>query len=159
MTAANPWGEPPGRATDLRELFGAVLRGRASLTTDLNLPQPQPHLTRAARARLISALEAYSGALVASQLPVPHSIRDELRLQRSVATLRGPASQRGAGGRSVEAVRPHGAEQAQSGTGWRGPERRRRSGDRRACGGDRRGSAADRLSLQASNGGTGDRRR
>ncbi|MDQ6873885.1 MAG: hypothetical protein M3042_02310, partial [Actinomycetota bacterium] len=121
MTRADPWQPTSGRGIDLRELFGRVLRARAALTTDLNLPAPQPHLTRTSRAHLIAALEDYAAALSASRLPVPHSIRDELRLQRSVASLRGPGSQRRSGhaaetghlrgvGQPLPAARPHSGE-------------------------------------------------
>lgn len=166
MTGADSWQPTIGRGIDLRELFSRVLRARAALTADLNLPAPQPHLTRTSRAHLIAALESYAAALSASRLPVPHSIRDELRLQRSVASLRGPGSQRHSGSAAgtghlcgvdqhpLPEVRPHSGEERRGRIG----DRRRRVGDRRGHG-DRRAADAGVTEPSRRPTGSADRRR
>ncbi len=63
-------------ATDVRRAREAVLARRVA-------PVVREDLVRAQRV-LLAALEAYVAELVVRRLPVPHRLRDDLRLQREL---------------------------------------------------------------------------
>jgi hypothetical protein len=75
----------PGVAFDhLLELFQEVIAARAALTVARRAPLGRSRLVDAPRARLLVALEAYTAELNSRNLPVPYSIRDDLRIQRRI---------------------------------------------------------------------------
>jgi hypothetical protein len=68
----------------LLELFQEVIAARAALTVARRAPLGRSRLVDAPRARLLVALEAYTAELNSRNLPVPYSIRDDLRIQRRI---------------------------------------------------------------------------
>lgn len=66
----------------LQTLLNQVIRARAALANGrhANLGLAAMDDTRA---RMVTSLEAYTGALHTLHLPVPYALRDELRTQRS----------------------------------------------------------------------------
>jgi hypothetical protein len=68
----------------LLELFQEVIAARAALTVARRAPLGRSRLVDAPRARLLGALEAYTAELNSRNLPVPYSIRDDLRIQRRI---------------------------------------------------------------------------
>jgi hypothetical protein len=75
----------PGPGFDhLLELFHEVIDARAALTVARRAPLGRSRLVDAPRARLLLALEAYTAELSSRNLPVPYSIRDDLRIQRRI---------------------------------------------------------------------------
>ena len=87
MTTTAPRPERSTAATDeiLALLMGELQKARAAWAAERGearhggSPSESP-----ARARLLAALEAYAAALDSRHLPLPPSIRDELRLRRGV---------------------------------------------------------------------------
>ena len=78
----------PGQRT-LPELLEDVRQARVALRqARLKVAQSQGGSasmhTRAAQQHLAKALRAYEQALTARRLPVPHALRDEMRLYRRV---------------------------------------------------------------------------
>ena len=75
----------PGFGFDhLLELFQEVIAARAAMTVARRAPLGRSRLVDAPRTRLLLALEAYTAELKARNLPVPYSIRDDLRIQRRI---------------------------------------------------------------------------
>jgi len=68
----------------LLELFQEVINARAAMTVARRAPLGRSRLIDAPRARLLTALEAYTAELNARNLPVPYGIRDDLRIQRRI---------------------------------------------------------------------------
>jgi len=68
----------------LLELFQEVISARAAMTVARRAPLGRSRLIDAPRARLLAALEAYTGELNVRNLPVPYGIRDDLRIQRRI---------------------------------------------------------------------------
>jgi hypothetical protein len=69
-------------------LWNKVVKARsvvASRRRDSPIPSSSPGYTAAgaiARADLLSALEAYAASLTRHRRPIPHALRDELRIKR-----------------------------------------------------------------------------
>jgi len=72
------------------ELFQEVISARAAMTVARRAPLGRSRLIDAPRKRLLVALEAYTAELESRNLPVPYSIRDDLRIQRRIL---GPAAE------------------------------------------------------------------
>jgi hypothetical protein len=66
----------------LQTLLSQVIRARAALA-DGRHANIRPAAMDDARAQMVMSLEAYTCALHSLHLPVPYSLRDELRAQRS----------------------------------------------------------------------------
>ena len=79
----------------LQTLLDQVIRARAALASGRHA-NLGPGAMDDVRAQMVTSLEAYTCALHALHLPVPYTLRDELRTQRS-------AYRNGTG----HAVRPH----------------------------------------------------
>jgi hypothetical protein len=61
-------------------LWNKVLKARGVVSRQRHLPVSRS--TAAARAELLSALEAYAASLTNHGRPIPYVLRDELRLKR-----------------------------------------------------------------------------
>jgi len=81
---ANPALTDPSGFERLLELFQEVNDARAAITIARRAPLGRSRLVDAPRTRLLNALEAYTAELQARHLPVPYSIRDDLRIQRRI---------------------------------------------------------------------------
>jgi hypothetical protein len=66
----------------LQVLLDQVIRARAALA-DGRHANLRPAAMDDARAEMVTSLEAYTWALNSLHLPVPYSLRDEMRAQRS----------------------------------------------------------------------------
>src|SRR5687767_1333430 len=74
---------PPDRShrPDLETLMSAVRNARQGVRT-LRSPPVDDRSLLAARAALLVAMEAYADELTARRLPIPRTLRDDLRLMR-----------------------------------------------------------------------------
>jgi hypothetical protein len=81
-------GPAPAHDQYLAALLSQSVVARDGLADALRTRGPAQRLVPAARARLLAALEAYASALDARNLPIPRRLRDDLRLQRALATAR-----------------------------------------------------------------------
>jgi hypothetical protein len=79
---------PRAHDRQLAALLRQNVAARDGLTEALRAPGSGHSVVPGARARLLAALEAYVCALEARGLPTPRRLRDELRLQRALATVR-----------------------------------------------------------------------
>lgn len=81
-------GAPPSPPVVLRplaRLLKDVVDARAALARARMMPGSRTDAGDEARARVLSAIEAYTAALEAQRLPVPYALRDELRIRRGVS--------------------------------------------------------------------------
>ena len=81
MPPLTPAG-PPFGLDPLSILMQEVISARAAMAVARRAPLGALNPVDLIRTRLLHALEAYTAALNARHLPVPHAIRDELRIQR-----------------------------------------------------------------------------
>jgi hypothetical protein len=72
---------------DLHRLLAVVAEGRRAMHAELRLPMKLQRRA-AVQGLLLAALESYTSALAARGLVVPPRLRDELALQRCLATRR-----------------------------------------------------------------------
>lgn len=79
-------GEHPSApgSRPLAWLLKDVVDARASLARARTLLGSPTGAGDHARARVLSAIEAYAAALEAQRLPVPYAMRDELRIRRGM---------------------------------------------------------------------------
>ena len=63
-------------------LWSELVSARDAVAEARQGPQGLSNMTELARRHLVTALEAYTAALQAQNLPVPYRLRDDLRLQR-----------------------------------------------------------------------------
>lgn len=73
----------PMRAPTLAELAADIRVAREVVAAMRIAPVVQPALL-SARQTLLRAMEAYALELTARRLPIPHQLRDDLRLQRDL---------------------------------------------------------------------------
>ena len=66
----------------LGALIQEVIDARAAMAVARRAPLGASNPVDLTRTRLLHALEAYAAELDARRLPVPHAIRDDLRIQR-----------------------------------------------------------------------------
>ena len=85
-----PIAPQPVRQADARlgHSLEALVCGRAAMTQALGAPPSDAKHQAGARRNLLKALEAYVDALGKRHLPVPPRLRDELSLQRQLASRR-----------------------------------------------------------------------
>lgn len=70
----------------LDRLLGALVAARSDMRAELASRPPDGRRQEIARERLLESLEAYASALAARGLSAPPNLRDELALQRNLAT-------------------------------------------------------------------------
>ena len=71
---------------DLDRLLAVLFRARSDMRTELASRPPDARRLLAARGRLLESLEAYTSGLAARNLSPPPKLRDELALQRNLAS-------------------------------------------------------------------------
>lgn len=84
VTASVPQGPVPDLPSGLARLQKDLLVARSAYQVVVRRPQRHPEQTRAAASRLLGCLEDFTAELRALQLPVPHRLREELRLLQSL---------------------------------------------------------------------------
>jgi hypothetical protein len=72
----------------LDRLLSVVLDARTAMQAELRVQPPNKQGQRTACRQLLEALEAYTAALSARGLSAPPTLRDELALQRGLASSR-----------------------------------------------------------------------
>lgn len=75
-------------AGDLQALFDSVVAARLRLADKRHLKSAVDLQSTAARSDLLTALEAYAGALTLAGRPMPYRLRDELFLCRRISGSR-----------------------------------------------------------------------
>jgi hypothetical protein len=75
---------PASDSDHLVSLFQEVVSARADMTVARRAPLGRSRMTDAPRTRLLLALEAYVAELEFRHVPVPYTIRDDLRIQRRI---------------------------------------------------------------------------
>jgi hypothetical protein len=85
-----PASPQPVRQADARlgHILAELVCGRAAMTQVLRARPSDAKQQADVRRKLLKALEAYADALGKRHLPVPPRLRDELSLQRQLATRR-----------------------------------------------------------------------
>lgn len=68
----------------LHMLLNRVIRARSELARERHANHG-PAALASARTQMVRSLEAYTGALTTRHLPVPYTLRDELRTQRGAS--------------------------------------------------------------------------
>lgn len=89
----NQWGSPARPVTRVRQadpgldaLLAALNDERAAMKQALGTHPPDGKQQMDVRRGLLASLEAYAGGLSTRGLPVPPRLRDELSLQRQLAS-------------------------------------------------------------------------
>jgi hypothetical protein len=83
-----PYLRPAAFARDEQSLVFLHRRlsdARSAVRADRSGSPRMPERTKAAEARLLECLEAFTAALTMRHLPIPRDVRDELRLRRLLA--------------------------------------------------------------------------
>jgi len=83
VTASVPQGPVPD-PSGLARLQKDLLVARSAYQVVVRRPQRHPEQTRAAASRLLDCLEDFTAELRTLQLPIPHRLREELRLLQSL---------------------------------------------------------------------------